>query len=112
MKTAKTKHRITFERNTWESKSPGNQVLATLSQIPLKLAYACTIHKSQGLTLDFAEVDLDGIFAPGQAYVALSRVRSLEGLVLRNWSRDAIVADEAALKFVGNGHTWPAEQTQ
>jgi len=53
-------------------------------QIPLKLAYSITVHKSQGASIDFAVIDLYRIFAPSQVYVALSRVRNLEGLFLTN----------------------------
>lgn len=70
------------------------------SQIPLKLAYALTIHKSQGCTLDYAVLDLgQSIFADGQAYVALSRCRNIKGLFISNFSRNSIVANKEALNY-------------
>jgi ATP-dependent DNA helicase PIF1 len=73
---------INVEPNTW-SLSEGGKVRAEVTQLPLRLAWAITIHKSQGMSLDAAEIDLSRAFTPGMGYVALSRVRSLDGLYLQ-----------------------------
>jgi ATP-dependent DNA helicase PIF1 len=71
-------------------------------QYPLKLAYALTIHKSQGLSIDYLEVDLRGSFCPGQAYVALSRATSFKNLRVKNFSARAVITSGVVKKFYGN----------
>jgi hypothetical protein len=76
-------------------------VVGTFKQVPIRLAYAVTIHKAQGLTLDKVYIDLDrGMFAHGQAYVAFSRARSLEGLEISRALRPRdMVMDRNAFAF-------------
>ena len=75
-------------------------------QFPLILAYAVTIHKCQGLSLDCAIVDLSNkIFCAGMAYVALSRVRSLNGLYLTNFDPASIIVSSACLQEVNRLHS-------
>lgn len=73
--------------------------VAARKQVPLKLAWAVTIHKSQGSTLDRAEVDASEAFAAGQVYVALSRVRDLESLRLKKFSPSKITVNKKCIDF-------------
>ena len=73
--------------------------IATAENFPLTLAYATTIHKSQGMTVDRMCVDLRRLWEPGQAYVALSRLRSGAGLNLLGWSPSSIQVDKQVTRF-------------
>ena len=92
------KYRYELDR---ESEKVDRSVIGTFKQVPIRLAYAVTIHKSQGLTLDKVYIDFDhGMFAHGQAYVAFSRATSLEGLDLSRPLRPSdLVFDRRAFDF-------------
>lgn len=81
--------RVVVEPADWTI-TDGDKALATITQLPLRLAWAITIHKSQGMTLDAAVIDLSRAFEYGQGYVALSRVRALSGLVLLGYNDRAL----------------------
>lgn len=89
---------ITADYDSWELRD-GEKKLASLSQIPLRLAWAITVHKSQGMTLDSAHIDLSRAFVPGMGYVAISRVRSLESLSLGGINKTALMMNQEAAEI-------------
>jgi ATP-dependent DNA helicase PIF1 len=85
----------------WELELNDSSVIAM--QLPLMLCWAITIHKSQSLTLDSALVELDECFCEAQVYVALSRLRSLDGLYIKSFNPKKIIVNQKVLDFVQNG---------
>lgn len=77
----------------------GEDVVAEINQLPLRLAWAITVHKSQGMTLDAAQIDLSKSFVPGMGYVALSRVRSLDTLMLAGINNQALQVDPRVIEL-------------
>lgn len=91
--------KIIVDREEWRVENDKGEIKASVKQIPLRLAWALTIHKSQGMTLDAAEIDLSKTFEVGQGYVALSRIKSIEGLRLMGLNDVALQVDELVLEI-------------
>ncbi len=89
--------KITAEYDLWELENDDEKTLASISQVPLRLAWAMTVHKSQGMSLDTAEIDLSKTFEDGQGYVALSRVRSEHGLKVKGFNEKSLKVDSLIL---------------
>ncbi|MDQ3123326.1 MAG: PIF1 family DEAD/DEAH box helicase [bacterium] len=96
---------VTIKPETWELVD-GDKRRATVTQLPLRLAWAITVHKSQGMTLDAAQIDLSKAFVEGMGYVALSRVRGLESLILDGMNgmalRTSLAARELDKEFLSS----------
>ncbi len=92
------KRKIMATPEMWTINNEKGTPLVQFEQVPLRLAWAITVHKSQGMTLEAAEIDLSKTFEAGQGYVALSRLKSLDGLKLLGINRMAIEVDSLASK--------------
>jgi predicted transcriptional regulator len=90
--------KITANQDSWSIDDDKGKSLAKYMQVPLRLAWAVTIHKSQGMTLDAAEIDLSKTFERGQGYVALSRLKDMRRLRLIGFNEMALQIDPLALK--------------
>ena len=90
--------KITAAHDSWSIDDDAGKSLAKYDQVPLRLAWAITVHKSQGMTLDAAEIDLSRTFEKGQGYVALSRLKDIDNLKLIGFNQTAIEVDSLALK--------------
>lgn len=90
---------VSVEKTTFSLLDAEGQVKASMINFPLILAYATTIHKSQGATLDDLWVDLSRLWEPGHAYVALSRLRQSNGLRLLGWSKSSFKVDPDVVRF-------------
>lgn len=93
---------VLIQPEDWKVELPNGEIQAQRNQIPLILAWALSIHKAQGQTLERVKVDLKKVFENGQAYVALSRATTQEGLQVRNFNVKAVMAHPKVAKFYDN----------
>jgi len=90
-------HKITEQ--TWEIMDNSGELVMSRTQLPLQLAWAITIHKSQGQSIDYMIADLNKAFSPGQVYVALSRATSKEALQVKNYRSSNVKANAKCIEF-------------
>jgi len=93
---------IAIPKHSWEFENHSSGLKYKIIQYPLKLAWALTIHKSQGMSLDCVIIDINNVFEEGQAYVALSRVKCLEGLFIKNMNPSKIKANQTVINYYCN----------
>lgn len=93
---------VTF--HSWTKVNEKGETICTFTQIPLKLCYAITIHKSQGMTLSELLIDCKNIFADGQLYTALSRIKDPKNMYILNFDQKYIKANKEAIKFYEQGN--------
>lgn len=92
------RRKVIAEPEKWSITNEKGTAIVSFDQVPLRLAWAITVHKSQGMTLEAAEIDLGKSFEPGQGYVALSRLQHLNGLKLLGLNETALKVDTLAAK--------------
>lgn len=94
-----TSRDLLVQHEEWKVELPNGEIQAQRSQLPLILAWALSIHKAQGQTLERVKIDLKKIFEKGQAYVALSRATSQAGLEVRNFDKAKVMAHPRVAEF-------------
>ncbi|KAK9478350.1 PIF1-like helicase-domain-containing protein [Lipomyces japonicus] len=106
-------HRDVLIRDeTWAIEAPNGELLAERTQLPLILAWALSIHKAQGQTLERVKVDLTKVFENGQAYVALSRATSRDGLQVQNFQPNKVFAHSKVINFYSSLRSVKSQQNE